>query len=77
VILAVVTGERQMRETFVFVFIDQVKYALHIYMYIYIYVYTCTYMHKYIYIYMRTSDERWGAGVKTQKNLRGEIGGWG
>ena len=21
--------------------------------------------------------ERWGAGVKTQKNVRGEIGGWG
>ena len=23
------------------------------------------------------SDERWGAGVETQKNVRGEIGGWG
>ena len=22
-------------------------------------------------------DERWGAGVETQKNVRGEIGGWG
>jgi len=22
-------------------------------------------------------EERWGAGVKTQKNVRGEIGGWG
>ena len=21
-------------------------------------------------------DERWGAGVETQKNVRGEIGGW-
>ena len=21
--------------------------------------------------------ERWGAGVETQKNIRGEIGGWG
>ena len=21
--------------------------------------------------------ERWGAGVETQKNVRGEIGGWG
>jgi len=21
--------------------------------------------------------ERWGAGVDTQKNIRGEIGGWG
>ena len=24
-----------------------------------------------------TSDERWGAGVETQKNVRGEVGGWG
>jgi len=24
-----------------------------------------------------TSDERWGAGVETQKNIRGEVGGWG
>ena len=23
------------------------------------------------------SMERWGAGVETQKNVRGEIGGWG
>ena len=22
-------------------------------------------------------DERWGAGVETQKNVREEIGGWG
>ena len=22
-------------------------------------------------------QERWGAGVETQKNVRGEIGGWG
>ena len=24
-----------------------------------------------------TCRERWGAGVETQKNVRGEIGGWG
>jgi len=24
-----------------------------------------------------TQKERWGAGVETQKNVRGEIGGWG
>ena len=24
-----------------------------------------------------SSRERWGAGVETQKNVRGEIGGWG
>ena len=22
-------------------------------------------------------DERWGAGVETQKNVQGEVGGWG
>ena len=22
-------------------------------------------------------DERWGAGVETPKNVRGEVGGWG
>ena len=24
-----------------------------------------------------TQKERWGAGVETQKNVRGESGGWG
>ena len=24
-----------------------------------------------------TPDERWGAGVETQKSVRGEVGGWG
>ena len=24
-----------------------------------------------------THCERWGAGVETQKNVRGEVGGWG
>jgi len=23
------------------------------------------------------NDERWGAGVDTQKNIRGKVGGWG
>ena len=23
------------------------------------------------------TTERWGAGVETQKNVRGEVGGWG
>ena len=27
--------------------------------------------------YFDPPDERWGAGVETQKNVRGEIGGWG
>jgi len=24
-----------------------------------------------------TPNERWGAGVETHKNVRGEVGGWG
>ena len=28
-------------------------------------------------MYMYTYKERWGAGVETQKNVRGEIGGLG
>ena len=26
---------------------------------------------------MDAGDERWGAGVETQKMVRGEVGGWG
>ena len=29
------------------------------------------------YSIIRWLRERWGAGVETQKNVRGEIGGWG
>ena len=36
------------------------------------YVWRCS--TPYCYIAM---DERWGAGVETPKNVRGEIGGWG
>jgi len=25
----------------------------------------------------KSAHERWGAGVETQKNVRGEMGGWG
>jgi len=28
-------------------------------------------------VYTQTFDERWGAGVETQKNVRGEVGVWG
>ena len=28
-------------------------------------------------VFNRDVIERWGAGVETQKNVRGEIGGWG
>ena len=27
--------------------------------------------------HIQSHNERWGAGVETQKNVRGEIGGWG
>ena len=33
-----------------------------------------------LFVYKRIyeeNNERWGAGVETQKNVRGEIGGWG
>jgi len=36
-----------------------------------------TYRQTYIFTYVHTSIERWGAGVETQKNVRGEIEGWG
>jgi len=29
------------------------------------------------YVHVWGMEERWGAGVETQKNVRGEIGGWG
>ena len=35
-------------------------------------IYVC-----YTNIFINTWDERWGAGVETQKNVREEIGGWG
>ena len=41
----------------------------------------CVYRYEYISQQIRNTraarDERWGAGVETQKNVRGEIGGWG
>ena len=43
------------------------------------YKYICRDMYLYSPIYIHTLYlyERWGAGVETQKNVRGEIGGWG
>jgi len=39
------------------------------------------YLPVFIYVYMCVCvfvfRERWGAGVETQKNVRGEVGGWG
>ena len=40
----------------------------------------CVYLFDLYNIYLRARhslDERWGAGVETQKNVRGEVGGWG
>ena len=36
----------------------------------------CSYFHESDLILL-CIEERWGAGVETQKNVRGEIGGWG
>jgi len=49
------------------------------------FIHTHTYLHercfKYIqavlHIHTDRLEERWGAGVETQKNVREEIGGWG
>ena len=50
------------------------------------YKYTHSHVHAYndTHTYMHTQsvkkkhwyEERWGAGVETQKNVRGEVGGW-
>ena len=55
-----------------------------IYLYIFtqkcMYVYMCTCICVYTDVYTlkyAPYNERWGAGVETQKNVRGEIGGWG
>ena len=44
------------------------KYAQHYTMYIT----THCLQHRFVHLI-----ERWGAGVETQKNVRGEVGGWG
>jgi len=65
--------------------------GLYIYIYIYIQTYIQINIYKRTYrmvtvcrqdaIHKQThrmaTGERWGAGVETQKNVRGEIGGWG
>ena len=52
----------------------------------YIYIFTYAYIHKHLRTHIHAASaplspkplaERWGAGVETQKNVRGEIGGWG
>ena len=53
--------------------------ALYIYTHIYIYIYIHIYIHSFHFPSVSGTSpyERWGAGVETQKNVRGEIGGWG
>ena len=37
----------------------------------------CVCVYTFMFCVAFTYPERWGAGVETQKNVRGEIGGWG
>jgi len=66
----------------------QIPVCTHIHTYTYTYLYNKKHMHVYMHVYMEYHGaalarrrqriaERWGAGVETQKNVRGEIGGWG
>jgi len=54
---------------------------VNIYTYVYMYTYKCIFICIDIYTWdsynVQPPDERWGAGVETQKNVRGEIGEWG
>ena len=40
-------------------------------------IYSYVYVYHGLFMCSTTCTERWGAGVETQKNVRGEIGGWG
>ena len=42
-------------------------------------MYVVSFAHAFLYYaeLAQAINERWGAGVETQKNVRGEIGGWG
>ena len=51
--------------------------CVYIYLYVYIHAHVRIYIYIYIYMYVHTPAERWGAGVETQKNVRGVFGGWG
>jgi len=35
------------------------------------------YLNMMLQVEYQAAEERWGAGVETQKNVRGEIEGWG
>ena len=48
-------------------------YLWTIYIYEYIYTYICIFTC----MFTASNGERWGAGVETQQNVRGEVGGWG
>ena len=71
------TAQRS-RCIYVYIYICMCMY-IHMCMYVYMYMCICTFKHTQG---QRTAQrsrciERWGAGVETQKNVRGEIGGWG
>jgi len=57
-----------------------------VYIRVYTYVHVCVCLNVYIHPHKQNQSiaiesactvERWGAGVKIQKNVRGEVGGWG
>jgi len=53
---------------------------VHMYVCMYVSMYVCMYVCMYVYAYFVFVEhlmERWGAGVETQKNVRGEVWGWG
>jgi len=60
-------------------YIIYIYICIHTYIYIYSYIYIYTYVHVNIQqtLTILYSAERWGAGVEAQKNVRGEVGGWG
>jgi len=57
---------------------ERCYFLVHIRLYTYKHTHTRTDIDTNLYEYMHDGyEERWGAGVETQKNVRGEIGGWG
>ena len=51
---------------------------IHTQIYVYTHVHLYIFVKMYVFIRIQGCDaERWGAGVETPKNVRGEIGGWG
>ena len=56
------------------------QYYLSYHLYVLCMCYSMRTLHTHRFVSTHTTHtcrERWGAGVETQKNVRGEIGGWG